>query len=96
MVYHFPFAAVNLIAWDSKVQVIGRLFFIRRPTGSLYLLKDSFRGGIYLPGSTPLLWLGKKSGVPRGVKAVPRYAAGLGRIWQADERSPLLSGVKKG
>jgi flavin reductase (DIM6/NTAB) family NADH-FMN oxidoreductase RutF len=60
-----------------------------------HVRKDSFRGGIYLPGSTPLLWLGKESGVPRGVKAVPRYAAGLGRIWQADEKSPLLSGIKK-
>ena len=96
MVYHFPFAAVNQIAWDSKVQVIGRRFLYVRRTGSLYLLKDSFRGGIYLPGLTPLLWLGKESGVPRGVKSVTRYAAGLGRIWQADERSPLLSGVKKG
>jgi hypothetical protein len=34
--------------------------------------------------------------VPRGEKAVARYAAGLGRIWQADEKSPLLSGLKKG
>lgn len=55
-----------------------------------HVRKDAFKGGIYRPGSKPLLWLGKESGLPRGKKDVSRHAAGLGRIWQADESSPLL------
>jgi flavin reductase (DIM6/NTAB) family NADH-FMN oxidoreductase RutF len=80
----------KVIPFDSKYLLyVGEVL-------ACHVRKDSFRGGIYLPGSTPLLWLGKESGVPRGEKAVARYAAGLGRIWQADEKSPLLSGLKKG
>ncbi|MGE3779663.1 MAG: flavin reductase family protein, partial [Pirellulaceae bacterium] len=55
-----------------------------------HVRKDSFQGGIYVPGAKPLLWLGKMSGLPRGKRDVARYAAGMGRIWQADETSPLL------
>jgi len=52
-----------------------------------------FRRGIYLPEATPLLWLGKESGIDKGHKAVDRYAAGMGRIWQADAQSPLLKDI---
>lgn len=78
----------RVIPFDQKyVLYVGEVM-------ACHVKKDSFRGGIYLPGATPLLWLGKESGIPRGQKDVARYAAGLGRIWQADETSPLLRHAK--
>jgi flavin reductase (DIM6/NTAB) family NADH-FMN oxidoreductase RutF len=55
-----------------------------------HVRKDSFRGGIYVPGAEPLLYLGKESGLPHGDKSAARHGASLGRIFQADETSALL------
>jgi flavin reductase (DIM6/NTAB) family NADH-FMN oxidoreductase RutF len=58
-----------------------------------HVKKGCFDDGIYLPGSTPLLWLGKGSSA-FGKKAA-RFAAGLGRIWEADETAPILNRSKE-
>lgn len=50
-----------------------------------------FDDGLYQPGSTPLLWLGKGSSASKPRQKAARFAAGLGRIWEADEQSPLLN-----
>jgi flavin reductase (DIM6/NTAB) family NADH-FMN oxidoreductase RutF len=59
-----------------------------------HVKSEFFRGGIYQPNATPLLWLGKESGVSTADKTATHYAAGMGKTWAADHSAPLLH--KKG
>ncbi len=59
-----------------------------------HVRRDSFTDGLYLPGATPLLWLGKGSSLAHARKAA-RFAAGLGRIWEADEQAPILQRARR-
>jgi len=49
-----------------------------------------FKGGIYQPNASPLLWLGKESGVKTGDKTATSYVAGMGKTWAASHDTPLL------
>jgi flavin reductase (DIM6/NTAB) family NADH-FMN oxidoreductase RutF len=60
-----------------------------------HVKSEFFRGGIYQDNATPLLWLGKASGVATGDKAATCYAAAMGKTRAADHGSPLLSRIVK-
>jgi flavin reductase (DIM6/NTAB) family NADH-FMN oxidoreductase RutF len=60
-----------------------------------HVKSEFFRGGIYQPNATPLLWLGKESGVVKGNKAATSYVAGMGKTWAAAHDTPLLSKIVK-
>jgi flavin reductase (DIM6/NTAB) family NADH-FMN oxidoreductase RutF len=55
-----------------------------------HVKSEFFKGGIYQPNATPLLWLGKESGVPTGDKSATSYVAGMGKTWAASHDTPLL------
>jgi flavin reductase (DIM6/NTAB) family NADH-FMN oxidoreductase RutF len=72
-----------------------RFFLVVGEVQICHVKKQHFRDGIYLQGADPLLWLGKESGAAHGNKTARNHAAGMGRTWEADFGSPLLSKIQK-
>lgn len=83
------FEIARMLPFDHKYDLVVGL------VRACHVKSAHFRHGIYLEGATPLLWLGKESGVTRTDKAATSHAAGLGRTWMADHDSPLLRRIPK-
>jgi flavin reductase (DIM6/NTAB) family NADH-FMN oxidoreductase RutF len=86
-VANVEFAVSRVMPFDSKYDLVVGL------VRACHVKSALFQNGIYLEGATPLLWLGKASGVTTGDKAAICHAAGLGKTWTADHASPLLSRI---
>jgi flavin reductase (DIM6/NTAB) family NADH-FMN oxidoreductase RutF len=78
-----------------KIVFDENYFLIVGEVQTCHVKKEFFQSGVYLEHADPLLWLGKASGIMRGSKAAINHAAGMGRIWTADQESPLIKRIKK-